>query len=151
MASFILRSVEDMSPYYACFPTTLPKMILPILLRFWVSDDEIARTSAFLAIRELCVSCPYPFIDLCLKGVYLYFEKECGEVNHNSIQKILFLTKGIVDLYGIDLTVSYQHAFMYIRELTIALKTAMAVLNFRFCICFYFNNTGKNKRNIKVS
>jgi nucleolar complex protein 2 len=36
-----------------------------------------------------------------------------------------FMMNGVVELYALDFAVGYQHAFVYIRELAVALRKAL--------------------------
>lgn len=65
--SFILRRVnQDLLVYFACLPVLANKLIR-VLNRFWSSSEETNRVLAFIAIRDLAILTPYPFIDVVLK------------------------------------------------------------------------------------
>jgi len=87
---------------------------------------------------------PYPFLDLCIKGVYFTLVQNSHEYTPHNFKVIDFLKNCVVELCGIDLDVAYQHAFVYIRELAITLRRGMQpektsyalVYNWKFVNCF---------------
>lgn len=97
---------------------------------------ETVRFRAFLAIRKMAVMYPYPFLDLCLKGVYFTLVKNSNAYDAKSFKVIEFLKNSVVELYGIDLPSSYQHAFIYIRELAITLRRALEPKKTAFALCY---------------
>lgn len=71
--SFILRRVnQDLLVYFACLPLMANKLIR-VLNRFWSSSEETNRILAFIAIRDLAILTPYPFIDVVLKVCFLFY------------------------------------------------------------------------------
>lgn len=48
-------------------------------------------------------------------------------MNINSLPGINFMRRSLVEMFNIDLNVSYQHVFLYIRQLAIHLRTAVTV------------------------
>lgn len=141
----------------------LARKILKALLAQWAGNDEHSRILAFIVIRRLAVVSPYPFIELCLKGMYLGFVRNARFVNaaklpfiqvgcsslwllvgvgyapakirqdwrianvHMCFLLYQFLANSVVELYMLDDNSSYQHAFVYIRQLAINLRNALTL------------------------
>ena len=76
-------------------------------------QEEVAmRIAAFVAIRELAVQLPRPFIDVCLKAAYHTCVQSARFVSVNSISSIRFMQNGVVELFGIDFVASYVIGFV---------------------------------------
>jgi len=93
-------------------------------LDLWGSDTESVRIMAFLNIRKLAIHLPYPFIDGCLKGSYLTYVRNAKFINPRTLPVISFMSNCIVELCSLDFPSAYNHAFVYIRQLAIHLRTA---------------------------
>ncbi|GLE07561.1 hypothetical protein PINS_up018119 [Pythium insidiosum] len=96
---------------------------------------------AFVRIRDLALQMPFPFLELALKGIYITYMRNTKFTNEATLPHHVLLGNCVVELYGLDLASSYQHAFVYIRELAITLRktitspspeTFKAVLNWQF-------------------
>eukprot|EP00039_Didymoeca_costata_P009682 m.128942 g.128942 ORF g.128942 m.128942 type:complete len:780 (-) comp14568_c0_seq6:1072-3411(-) len=123
---FALRQCLQLCPYYASFPK-INRVLFKKMLHIWSRESEAARVAAFLVIRKQAIVSPYPFIDVCLKGVYLTFIRNC-KFPTPSVRPILtFMLNSVVEIYSLDMNSTYQHAFVYIRQLAIHLRNAMVL------------------------
>jgi nucleolar complex protein 2 len=123
--TFILRRIsQNVLVYFACVPYIANKL-LRVLSRFWSSAEETNRVLAFVAIRELTILTPYPFIDSALKGLYLTFVKNSKFTNRATLPTIQFMSNCVVEMFGLDFKSSYQHAFSHIRVLAVKLRNAI--------------------------
>ena len=143
MIGFVLKQLDFGIRYLASLPK-LRKPYLKLLLELWSSSEESVRIVAFLVVRRLCIFCPHPFIDLVLKGIYLYFVKASKAMNAKNLPLLNFMANCVVELYGLDFNSSYQHAFIYIRQLAIHLRHAVTTktkeaqattYNWQFIMC----------------
>jgi nucleolar complex protein 2 len=123
MITFLLKQTENMLGYFGPFPK-LAKKFLKKLLEWWGGAMETVRVLAFLNIRRLALDLPFPFIDTCLKGIYLTFVRNAKFTNPKTQPLITFMMNCVVEMYGLDFVCSYQHMFVYIRQLAILLRTA---------------------------
>jgi nucleolar complex protein 2 len=67
-------------------------------------------------------------VEVCLKKTYLAYAKRAkfGNASSVSVQPTLtFMGNCLVELYSLDYHSSYQHAFVYIRQLALLLRGAM--------------------------
>ena len=96
-----------------------------VLLSVWASGDETSRLLAFVNIHTMASILPYPFIDLCLKGAYLTFVRHSRFYNRKTMALVSLMCSCVVELYKLDTKASYQHAFVYIRQLAIHLRNAI--------------------------
>jgi len=123
--AFILRRInQNLLVYYACVPHIAQKL-LRTLCRFWSSAEETNRILAFIALRELTILTPYPFIDVALKALYLTFAKNAKFTNRATMANVQFMCNCVVEMFGLDFKASYQHAFSHIRVLAVKLRNAI--------------------------
>lgn len=124
MLNFVLQHLEGLLKYLSPFGL-LQKRFLKVLLGMWSSATaESVRILAFFCLRRMALELPYPFIDHVLKGVYLTYVRNCKFVNRTTVALVNFLSNCVVEIYGIDFVSSYQHAFVYIRELASHLRNS---------------------------
>eukprot|EP01128_Nolandella_sp_AFSM9_P002427 TRINITY_DN1279_c0_g1_i1.p1 TRINITY_DN1279_c0_g1~~TRINITY_DN1279_c0_g1_i1.p1 ORF type:complete len:446 (+),score=89.54 TRINITY_DN1279_c0_g1_i1:328-1665(+) len=123
MLTFLLQSTQNAIHYFGPFPG-LSKLFLRFLLDKWGSGEEAVRIVAFLNIREMALRLPYPFINGCLKGLYLTYVRNAKFANSQTAGLLMFMENCVIELYGLDFGASYQHAFVYIRQLAVHLRIA---------------------------
>jgi nucleolar complex protein 2 len=132
LLTFVLRSLSSYLPLLTPYPK-IARNLLKILKDLWSSpvDDtthtayQSVRLHAFLRVRQLALTQPFPFVDECLKCMYLAFAKNAKFMNETTLPTLHFWNNCIVELYSLDLDSSYQHAFVYIRQLALHLRTAL--------------------------
>ncbi|KAI8982076.1 Noc2p family-domain-containing protein [Mycotypha africana] len=136
MIRLAIREAEKCTHLFVCYDR-LSKEYLKALLHAWASPTsaDMVRVQAFLSIKSLAVA-PVPaankygakgYLDMCLKNVYLTYVKNCKNTNMHTLPVINMMRNLAVQLYGIHPTLSYQQAFVYIRQLAIYLRQAMKV------------------------
>lgn len=123
MLAFILKQMENQLPYFGPFPK-LSKNLLKKMLDLWGSATETVRILAFINIRRMALDFPYPFIGSCLKGIYLTYVRNAKFTNPKTLPLINFMSNCVTEIYGLDWNLSYQHMFVYIRQLAIILRTS---------------------------
>ncbi|KAJ3152061.1 Nucleolar Complex 2 protein [Geranomyces variabilis] len=124
VVKFVLRESDGSAPYFACFPK-LGKDYVRQMLHFWTSADEEIRIVSFLCIRRLAVACPTPYLDLTIKGTFRAFADQSRNTSIHTWTAINFMINCIVELAGLHIPTTYQHAFMYIRQMAMLLRTAI--------------------------
>jgi nucleolar complex protein 2 len=147
---FILKSLANYIPYLSAIPN-IGKVMLKTLSNLWASTSDASeeyqsvRVNAFLRIRQLALTQPFPFIELCLKTTYLSYAKSAKFANASSVSSLLpqitFMGNCVVELYSLDYASSYQHAFIYIRQLALHLRSALQKKtpeSFRFVYCWQY-------------
>jgi nucleolar complex protein 2 len=134
LVTFILKAMSKYVPYMTPFPRVAEAM-LKALTALWSApidsseDYEVVRLHSFLRIRQLALTQPFPFIEECLKKLYLAYAQRAKFATASSVTSALptltFMGNCVVELYSLDYHSSYQHAFVYIRQLALHLRTAM--------------------------
>jgi len=131
---FVLSSLSKYVPYLAAFPKTA-KQALKTSVRLWSApldtseEYNAVRLQAFLRVRQLAVTQPYPFVEEALKLTYLSYAKRSKFGTAANVASVLptltFMGNCIVELYALDYASAYQHAFVYVRQLALHLRNAL--------------------------
>jgi len=129
---FVLKSLSDYVPYMTPFPR-LADSLLKTLTSLWSApidsseDYQVVRLHSFLRVRQLAMTQPFPFIEECLKKLYLAYAQRAkfATTETSALPTLTFMGNCVVELYSLDYHSSYQHAFIYIRQLALHLRTAM--------------------------
>lgn len=128
MARFVVSKLIRSSKYISALPK-LSSKLLKILLKIWYSsEDSSLRIDAFLLIRSLALDVLVTrpsFLDDCLKGLYLTFIRSTRFMSPAKWTSVQFMINCIVEMYGIVPRASYQHVFVYLRQLAIYLRNAV--------------------------
>eukprot|EP01134_Creolimax_fragrantissima_P005338 CFRG5338T1 len=146
-ASFLL-SVRDMMHFVgAC--EDLPKWVLKRAL-FLVANhgDQLVREAAYLVIRDLALLVPFPFVNLCTRGLYWTYVSTCTRLDKLTVtldevsedkdskmttlvqlyeteKRMQMLSQCVIECMAIDPNSAYTCGFVYMRDLAISVSTAM--------------------------
>lgn len=134
LLKFVLQTLASYIPFLSAFPK-ISKSMLKICVKLWSApldtsqEYQVVRLQAFLRIRQLAITQPYPFIEDCLKMTYLSYAQRSRFGTASNVTTVLptltFMGNCIVELYTLDYASAYQHAFVYIRQLALHLRTAL--------------------------
>ena len=134
LLTFVLKALSNYMVYLSAFPR-VAEAVLKSLVEKWSApldtsqDYQVVRLNAFFRIRQLAKVQPFPFIELCLKKTYLAYARRAKHGKTSPTAEVLstltFMGNSLVELYSLDLHSSYQHAFVYIRQLALHLRTAI--------------------------
>ncbi|KAK7861683.1 hypothetical protein R5R35_005356 [Gryllus longicercus] len=122
----MLKHLHQMVPFAACFPK-LSHPILKKLVILWSTNEDSVRVIAFLCILRLTTHQQNKILEKLLKMMYLSFIRNCKFVSPSTLPAINFMRRSLVEILALDVNVSYQHAFLYIRQLAIHLRNAITV------------------------
>ncbi|KAI9919063.1 hypothetical protein PsorP6_012229 [Peronosclerospora sorghi] len=139
--TFVLRELSHYIKFVVPCPKTSRKLLKAFLKLWSKSLHANVCMLAFVRIRDLALAVPFPFLELCLKGIYVTYMRNTKFTNEVTLPHHILMGNCVVELFGLDLSSSYQHAFVYIRELAIAVRKTIispgpdsfkAVLNWQF-------------------
>ncbi|KAF9094247.1 Nucleolar Complex 2 protein [Mortierella sp. AM989] len=126
MIYFVIRESEKAIRYLVGFPK-VAKDMLKHLLFLWSTASDRVRIISFLTIRTMCLQLGSNYLDLALKGVYLTFVRYAKTTTMHTLPNLHLMQNCVAQLYGLDFERSYQHGFVYIRQLAIHLRNAVMV------------------------
>jgi nucleolar complex protein 2 len=133
LLTLILRALAKYVPLLSPFPH-VASSTLKVLLQLWSAplesseDYQVVRLNSFVRIRQLALTQPFPFIEECMKRSYHSYASRAkfgASSSMAGLPTLTFMGNCIVELYSLDYHSAYQHAFVYIRQLAMLLRSAM--------------------------
>ncbi|KAK0549592.1 Nucleolar Complex 2 protein [Tilletia horrida] len=98
---------------------------LNTLINLWSTGQDDVRISAFLAVRKAALAGDPDFLDHALRSTYRGLVNSCKQTTIHNLPSINLMKNSATELFAIDSTASYQHAFGYIRQLAIHLRQTL--------------------------
>lgn len=122
----LLKHIHQSIPMILSFSSLL-KPILKRLVTIWSTGEETVRVLAFLCILRITRSQQLTVLSTVLKAMYLSYVRNSKFVSPNTLPSINFMRRSLAEMFALDVNVSYQHVFLYIRQLAIHLRNAITL------------------------
>nr|XP_054768218.1 nucleolar complex protein 2 homolog [Lytechinus pictus] len=145
IVSVVLRHVRCLIPYYTCFPK-LVKVVIKKLVNLWSTGEETVRVLAFLCLFSIVRCTKQSRLDFILKQLYLAYVRNTKFTSPSTLPVINFMQRSMTEMFALNTRLTYQHAFIYIRQLAIHLRNAItvkkkdmyqSVYNWQYIHCIY--------------
>lgn len=120
----LLKHMLSLVPFFQCF-VTLVKRLLKQVCVIWSEGTEQIRVLAFLIALRMLRDQRSEMISFIMKKLYISYVKNCKFTDTRNLPLINFMKQSLVELYSLDQSVAYQHAFVFLRQCAITLRTAM--------------------------
>lgn len=122
----LLKHLHQLASTLPAFPS-ITKPVLKRLVKLWSGSEETIRILAFLCILRITREQQPAYLSNVLKVMYLSYVQNSKFVSPSTLPNINFMRRSLAEIFALDLSVAYQHAFLYIRQLAIHLRNAVVL------------------------
>ena len=122
---YLLRQTRPYTIYLASCSTKIFRIWMQFFILTWgdPASERSLRIISFSCIQQAAIE-NKPLLSSIIKSSYLEFVRGCKTHSVQQQERISFQAKCLVDLLGINLSNSYELAFIYIRQLALHLRAA---------------------------
>ncbi|CAF1666100.1 unnamed protein product [Rotaria magnacalcarata] len=123
--NILLRHVRSLIPFVIVSPNTRQALVKELIHIWSTASDERSRVIAFVCLFHLIREHRKEMIGVVLRKMYLDYLKNCKFTSPTTLPLINFMQRSLVELYSLDPTITYQHGFVFLRQLAVYLRTAI--------------------------
>ncbi|GAV07897.1 hypothetical protein RvY_17677 [Ramazzottius varieornatus] len=141
----VLQHITDLLPYYSCNPKA-SKELFKHLIQLWSTGNDKLRLPAFMALLKFLKSNTNEWILPAIKKMYVAYVTNSKVTSSTTWPTISFMAASLVEVLSLNPEVTYQQAFVYIRQMAIHVRNATnqksketqaKVYNWPFMHCIY--------------
>jgi nucleolar complex protein 2 len=96
LVAFMLQSLERFVPFMIPFPQLAKRYLRALLGKWSTAEAASVKVPAFLRIHQLAMMMPFPFVENCLKGLYLSYVQNAKFVNETTLPSLTFMGNCLV-------------------------------------------------------
>jgi len=120
----LLRHVRSLIPFILALPT-IRQLVVKELIQIWsTASDEKSRVISFVCLFHMIREKRKEMIAGVLRKMYFEYLKNSKFTSPTTLPLINFMQRSLVELYSIDSTITYQHGFVFLRQLAVHLRSA---------------------------
>ncbi|XP_039277674.1 nucleolar complex protein 2 homolog [Nilaparvata lugens] len=123
----MLKHLHQMTCFIAYYQQIIKQLLRRLVSMWSESSDETVRVLAFLCILRITTTQLKKWLEPVLKLMYSAYVSNSKFVSPNTLPGINFMRRCLTELLTLDAGVTYQHAFLYIRQLAIHLRNAITL------------------------
>ena len=119
VASALMKHVHVMLPFFSALPKSRKQLTRLLVERWSADEDEGVRILAFLCLIRLTRLDQASMYESTAKAMYLAYVKNCKFTSPGTWPLINFMRRSLAELFALDQKSAYNHAFVYVRQLSI--------------------------------
>ena len=144
------RHILELTPFYNVFPHLIKRLIRKSIDE-WSGlggIEERNRVLAYLILHRtiqviqsndhLKTNEQQTMINQILRKLYLSYVGVARNTNESTIAQISFMKNSLVELYRLDDKLAYQHAFIFIRQLAINVRSSLILKEKVYYLIFIY-------------
>lgn len=120
----LLRHALNMAPFIRCFPAVI-KRYLKVIIKYWSESTEKVRVLCFLCIVRLVRSQSSDLTNIVMKKLYMSYVQHSNSYTSNNVTLVRFMQQSLIELYSLDHEIAYNHAFLYVKQCAVLLRSAI--------------------------
>ncbi|GFR26861.1 nucleolar complex protein 2 homolog [Trichonephila clavata] len=122
----ILKHVVHLIPFYSV-SKPLTRNLLKKAISLWSGEEETIRVLSLIIIVRSTKKLPKEYHGKILKEMYFAYIKNTKFTSPSTWPMINFMKRSLTEIYSLNPEIAYEHAFIYIRQMSIHLRNAITI------------------------
>ncbi|XP_069679177.1 nucleolar complex protein 2 [Periplaneta americana] len=122
----LLKHLHQLTIFVPYFPKQ-KRLLLKRLVKLWGLGEETVRVVAFLCILKITTNQQQELLERVLKTMYLTYVRNCKFMSPTTLPSVQFMRRSLAEMFALDEAASYQHVFLYVRQLAIHLRNGITI------------------------